>query len=216
MRDLGQPKVLQMAVLAALGSALASCPRLILWPAARYPLWYYETLMFLGGTVLWAFVFAWSEKYSQRPVFAWRVPWWEFLLVTALGTVVAAVEHLRVDPVLRTRIPEDFPASTQQWAAMVLFSLAFTTLFLVFAPFAWLVRLFRKVRVAAVLTVVFGLFVFWMKNENATSQLEPHLLRYLFVSRLISGAISVWLYLRGGALLVWWWQLLVQSRLLLG
>ena len=216
MRDLGQPKVLKMAVLAALGSALACFPRLILWPAARYPLWYYETLMFLGGTVLWAFVFAWSEKYSKRPVFAWRVPRWEFLLVSAAGVIAAAAEHLRVDPILKLHIPEDFPASAQQWAAMVLFSLAFTTLFLVFAPFAWLVRLFRNVSVAALLTVVFGVFVFWVKNENASAPLEPNLLRYLLSARLISGAISMWLYLRGGVLLVWWWELLLQSRLLLG
>jgi hypothetical protein len=28
-------------------------------------------------------------------------------------------------------------------------------------------------------------------------------------------ALSVYLYLRGGALLVWWWELLCQSRHLL-
>jgi hypothetical protein len=99
---------------------------------------------------------------------------------------------------------------------MVLFGLAFTTLFLVFAPFAWLIRLFRKVSIAAVLTVIFGLFVFWVKNENSRSPLEPNLLRYLMFSRLISGAISMGLYLRGGVLLVWWWELLLQSRLLFG
>lgn len=216
MRDLGQPKVLKMAMLAAFGSALACYPRLALWPAAPYPLWFYEALLFLGGTVLWAFVFAWSEKYSKRPVLTWRVPWWGFLLVTAAGIIAAAAQHLEVDPILKQRIPADFPASAQQWAAMVLFSLAFTTLFLVFAPFAWLVRLFRNVGVAAGLTVVFGVFVFWVKNENASSPVEPHLFRYLLAARLISGVISMWLYLRGGAPLVWWWEVLVQSRLLFG
>jgi len=216
MRDLGQPKVLKQAGLAALGSAISCYPRLALWPDAPYPVWYYEALLFLGGMVLWAFVFAWTEKYSRKPVFGWRIPWWEFVLVTIAGVAAAAAQHVAIDPVLKARIPGDFPATAQQWAAMVLFSLGFTKLFLVFAPFAWLVRLFRAPRVAAALTVVFGVFVFWIKNEQASSPLPPDLFYRLLAARLVSQAILVWLYLRAGALLVWWWDLLIYSRLLFG
>jgi hypothetical protein len=214
MRDLGKPHVLQKAGLAALGSALACYPRLVLWPASQYPLWYYEALLFLGGMVLWAFVFAWSEKYSHRPVFTLRIPWWEFLLVTAAGVGASAAQHLAVDPVWKLYVPEDFPASATQWAAMVLFSLAFTKLFLVFAPFAWLVRLFRQPGIAAALTMVFAIFVVWVKNQQSSSPLPPDLLYRLLAARLISQAVSVGLYLRSGVLLVWWWDLLVSSRLL--
>src|SRR3954471_13799836 len=115
MRDLGKPDVLKKAGFAALGSALACFPRLVLWPASRYPIWYYEALLFLGGMVLWAFVFAWSEKYSHRPVFRWRIPWWEFLLVTAAGVGASAAQRLTVDPVWKSYISEDFPASATQW-----------------------------------------------------------------------------------------------------
>jgi len=216
MRDLGQPDVLKKAGLAALGSAIVCYPRLVLWPGAPYPIWFYEALLFLGGIVLWAFVFAWTEKYSQRPVFAWRIPWWEFAVVTAAGVGASVAQHVAIDPVLKTHIPGDFPATAQQWAAMVLFSLTFTKLFLVFAPFAWLVRLFREPRVAAVLTVIFGAFVFWIQNAQTSSPLPPGLFYRLLASKLVYEAILVWLYLRGGALLVWWWDLLIYSRLLFG
>src|SRR2546421_126926 len=53
MRDLAQPRVLKAAASAAFVSALASYPRLALWPNRVYPLWYLEALLFLGGTVLW-------------------------------------------------------------------------------------------------------------------------------------------------------------------
>jgi len=37
----------------------------------------------------------------------------------------------------------------------------------------------------------------------------------LLAVRGVAEALSVYLYLRGGALLVWWWDLLLQSRHLL-
>jgi hypothetical protein len=47
----------------------------------------------------------------------------------------------------------------EQWLAMTLFSLGLKQLFVVFAPFAWLIRLFGKKEPAFILTVVFGLIV---------------------------------------------------------
>jgi hypothetical protein len=67
-----------------------------------------------------------------------------------------------------------------------------------------------------VLTVVFGVFVFWIKNEQTSSPLPPDLFYRLLAARVVSEAILVWLYLRGGVLLVLWWDLLIYSRLLFG
>jgi hypothetical protein len=47
----------------------------------------------------------------------------------------------------------------KQWLAMTLFSLGLKQLFLVFAPFAWLIRLFGKKEPAFILTLVFSLAV---------------------------------------------------------
>jgi hypothetical protein len=43
---------------------------------------------------------------------------------------------------------------------------------------------------------------------------EPFFLG-LLVIRGVAPALSVYFYLRGGVLLVWWWELLFQSRHLL-
>jgi hypothetical protein len=43
---------------------------------------------------------------------------------------------------------------------------------------------------------------------------EPFFLGLLAI-RGAAQALSVYLYLRGGVLLVWWWELLLQSRHLL-
>jgi hypothetical protein len=65
-------------MIAAAISALVCYPRLSLWANRVYPLWYLEAVLLLGGTVLWAFVFAWHTKYTGRPVFNWKCepgPW---------------------------------------------------------------------------------------------------------------------------------------------
>jgi hypothetical protein len=119
---------------------------------------------------------------------------------------------LRGDPTLRARTPADYPTNVQQWVAMTLFSLAFTQLFLVFAPFAWLVRLFRRKETAWLMTVLFGLFVLGVKNRAPSVPMPPMLFLGLLVFRIIAGFLSVYFFLRGGILLVWWWTLLLQSR----
>src|SRR5215471_15793724 len=133
MRSLAQPGVLRGAIIAASISALACYPRLSLWASRVYPLWYLEAVLLLGGTVLWAFVFAWHTQYTGRQVFNWKpepTPW---MVATVAGVAAAWVLHAFADPVLRARNPEEYPASLGQWLAMTLFSLAFTQLFLVFS-----------------------------------------------------------------------------------
>jgi hypothetical protein len=212
VRALGQPQVIKSAAVAALFTSVACYPRLAQAPQLHYPTWYLEALVFLGGTVLWAFVFAWHTKYSGQPVFKLSIAPWPWTLATALGIVTAMLLTLLLDPALRVRTPEDYPATVQQWTATMLFSLGFTQLFLVFAPFAWLLRLFQRVEPALVLTVLFGLFVFAVKNRAAPVPVPPLMLVGLLVFRVAAGFLSVYFFLRGGVLLVWWWALLIHSR----
>ena len=215
MRSLARAEVIKSAMVAAGISAVLCAPRLLLWPERKYPLWYLEALLFLGGTVLWAFVFAWHTQYSGRPVFVLKVEKGLVAGVTVAGIVAALLFTMLVDPVMRARTPEDYPTNADEWISRVLFSLAFTQLFLVFAPVAWLMRLFRNKTIAVVLTVVFGLFVMMIKNTKAPNPLPTNLFLILLTLRAASGLLSLYFYLRGGAMLVWWWVLLIHSRHLL-
>ncbi len=214
MRALGRPEVVKSSAVAAFCTAVASFPRLTTAPQLRYPLWYLEALLFLGGMVLWAFVFAWHAQYSHRPVFVLRADPWPWAAATLAGLACASVLSGWLDPALRLRSPQDYPRDFSEWVAMTLFGLGFTQLFLVFAPFAWLLRLFRRIAPAALLTVLFGVFVFALKNRHSPP-MAPQLLLALLAFRVIAGGLAVYLFLRGGVFLVWWWALLLQCRHLL-
>lgn len=215
MRSLGRPEVLKSAAAAAFLTALVCYPRLRLAPKLAYPIWYLEAMLFLGSIVLWAFVFAWHTQYSNQPVVTLRVPWASFGWATASGLALAGLLRLWVDPMLRARTPEEYPLTIQQWAANTLFSLAFTQLFLVFAPFAWVLRLVRRQSLAIILTVLFGVYVLVVKNYGSPTPMSNELWLALLLVRLIVSLCSVLLFLRGGLLLVWWWALLLQTRHLL-
>lgn len=212
MRSLAQPDVLKSAATAALLSALACYPRFFLWLKRPYALWYLEAVLFLCGIVLWAFVFGWHTKYTGRPVFTWKVGVAPFVSATLAGVAIALLFHARLDPALRLRTPEDYPCTPGQWLALTLFSMAFTQLYLVFAAFAWFVRLFQNLSAATVLTVLFGLFVLVIKAHASPTPMPTPLLVALLAARVGLGALTVYFYLRGGVLLAWWWGLLLQSR----
>ena len=137
-------------------------------------------------------------------------------LATITGLAAALFWHFALDPWLRVKVPEDYPTTIEQWLAMTLFSLGLKQLFVVFAPFAWLIRLFGKKEPAFILTVMFALAVVVIREYRSPSPLvaEPFFLGLLAVRGTVE-ALSVYLYLRGGVLLVWWWELLLQSRHLL-
>jgi hypothetical protein len=120
-----------------------------------------------------------------------------------------------LDPVLRLRTPEDYPVNLTQWIAMTLFTLAFSQLFLVFAPFAWLIRLFQHRGMAMVLTVLFGVFVLLVKMRSFAVPYSPWLVLALVLVRVGLGFMAVYFYLRGGVVLVWWLGLLIEARHLL-
>jgi hypothetical protein len=174
-----------------------------------------EAIIFLGSIVLWSFVFAWHTQYTNGPVFTLKLELGPFITVTLAGIVVAMVFHLFLDPSLRPKIPEDYPVDLKQWLAMALFSLAFSQLFLVFAPFAWLVRLFQNRWVATWLTVLFGVVVLVIKTGSSPTPIPPPLFAALLAVRIVTGFLSVSFYLRGGVVLTWWWGLLLEARQLL-
>ena len=216
MRRLIQPAVSQHAAIAALATALLCYPRFVLWNQRTHPLWYLEAVTFCGGFVLWAFIFAWHTQYTKRPVFVYRIPWHDWATATAAGILTASALFFFLDPALRQTTPEDYPTHELQWAAMTLFSLALNQLFLVFAPFAWLVRLFGRTSVAMILTIVFGVIVLVLKTHMSPAPFPATLLTTLLGTRLLLSLLSVSFYLRGGVLLTSWSALLVQARLLPG
>ena len=204
-----------MAVIAALASASACYPRLSLWQNRTDTVWSLEFVIFFCSIVLWGFVFAWHTQYTRRPVFTLKIEPRLFVVVTLVGIVGVAVFHRWLDPSLRSKMPEDYPADMEHWFAFLLFSLAFNQLFLLFAPFAWLMRLCKNRWVATSLTVLFGICVLAMKIGKLSTPLPPFLLAGVLAGRIVMGFLAVWFYLRGGVLLIWWWTLLFESRQLL-
>ena len=215
MRHLFQPRVLNLAVIAALASSLACYPRLSLWLNRSAPVWYLEGAIFLCSIVLWGFVFAWHTQYTRRPVFILKPESAPFITATVVAIVAATLSSLLLDPLLRSKIPEDYPADLEHWFAFVLFSLALNQLFQLFAPFDWLMRLFKNRWLATNLTVLFGVLLLVMRIQSLQVQLPPLLFTTLLAGKVIMGFLAVAFYLRGGVLLVWWWTFLFEARHLL-
>src|SRR5208282_2792196 len=108
MRSFTQPRVLKLAGIAALASALAGYPRMSLWLNRPAPIWYLEPMLFLCAIVLWGFVFAWHTQYTNRPVFVFKLEPGSFIAVTLVGIIAAVVFYLFLDPSLRPQIPEEY------------------------------------------------------------------------------------------------------------
>ena len=183
-----------------------------MWSNPAYPVWYLEAVLLLGGFVLWAFVFAWHTKYSGRPVFNFPLELKPFVVISAVGILGAFLLHQFVDPTFRARTPEDYPANFEQWLAMTLFTLAFNQLFLVFAPFAWALRLFKGSWTAILFTVLFGVFVAVIKTRSSSTSVTDSLFCLIVIVRAAVSFLSVWFYSRHGIVLTWWWGFLLQTR----
>src|SRR6266699_2258970 len=100
MQALGKPEVLRSAIIAAAASSVACYPRLLTAPELKYPIWYLEGILFLGGIVLWAFVFAWHTACSQRPIFTSKVDVLGLGAATITGILGAACLHVFMDPAM--------------------------------------------------------------------------------------------------------------------
>ena len=93
--------------------------------------------------------------------------------------------------------------------------LAFNQLFLIFAPFDWLMRLSKNRWVAASLTGLLGAALLAMKFHTLSASIAAPLLVVMLAARIVAGFFVVWLYLRGGVGLVCWWAFLLECRHLL-
>jgi len=215
MRRLAQPQVMTSAAIAAVCSAVLSLPRLLLWDKRPFSVWYPEAIILFCGFVLWAFVFAWHTEYTHRPVFTSRIKPVLFITATLVGILAGLAQHWIPAPFPRARTPKVYPADLQHWIATTLFTLAFAQLFLLYAPFAWAVRLFHNEQAALWFTVVLSILVVILKNNSSPSPLPHSMLLELLTIRIASTYFAVWFYLRGGIFLVWWLALLVEARHLL-
>jgi len=214
VRAFSQPVVLKNAALAALLTSLASLPQVILWEKRQAPVWYLVAALLLATFVLWAFVFAWHNQYTERnPFTVSRRPQLWFA-ATAGGILGAVVAQVLTDPKLRAVVPEDFPTDLKSWLASASFTLFFTHLFLIFAPVAFFARLIRKREAVILLTVLFNAFVVLLKATEVP--LPPDLAMQMLVMRIIAVAVSVYFYLEGGIWMLWWMGLLIQARHLPG
>jgi len=216
MRRLAQPNVVTASAIAAALTAAVSIPRMLLWAKRPLPLWYVEATIFLGGFILWAFVFGWHTEYTRRPLFTLKIKPAIFAGATLAGILAALVLHFFLDPSLRITTPEDYPADFAHWVASTLFALAFTELFLLFAPFAWSMRLFRHEQIALWLTVAFNVFLLILKTRASPKPFPHTLFIDLLALRIVMGYFNVWFYLRGGIFLAWWLGFLIEARHLLG
>jgi hypothetical protein len=214
VRDLTRPGVIKITVCAALATALLCLPRLSLWSNRGYPIWYLDGVIFIVGFVLWGFVFAWHTKYTGQPVFTLNISARGYAFVTLAGIGVAVALRLFLDPLAKQAMPEDYPVNLEQWLARCLFALSLDQLFLVFAPVAWLMRLFKSRKIAFVLTVLLGLVVLIFKIQHLHTPITPTLFSALFIARLIAGILSVGIYLRGGGLLTLWLRFVVELHFL--
>lgn len=207
--------MLTAAVTAALASCVAGYPRLAQWTLRQHAIWFLVTVMFVCAWVLWAFVFAWQTRYLRCPVVVKKLDLKAFWSVTIMGVIIGAIFHFCFDPAVKSRMPDAFPLTLGQWAAMTLFVLAFQQLFLVFAPLAFFSRILRNGRLAVILTVFFGGLIVIIKAQPAMAAMPWMMSSGFLLIRMLAGLLSIYFYLRGGIVLACWWGLLLQSRLLL-
>lgn len=212
MRSLAEPRVLLRASFAGALTALACYPRLAHWTHRNDDVWFLVAVVAWAGFVMWAAVFAWHERHGGPEVFPKAIPVRLWLTALALGTGGAVISFFWGDPLLRQLAPTDFPKNPGEWVEHLLFNLALEQLFLCFAPFAFFVRLLPGVKPAAVATVVFALLVFGLKLRGLAHDLVPALVAGLVSFRALHSAVTVWLYLRGGAWLVWLFAITLQAR----
>jgi len=188
---------------------------MILWDKRPFSVWYPEAIIFFCGFVLWAFVFAWHTEYTRKPLFTFRIRPLLFAGATFAGILAALGMHWLLDPTLRARTPQDYPADFLHWLAQTLFTLSLVELLLLFAPFAWAMRLFRNQTVATWVTVAFGVLVLGLRSNSSPTPLPALLILVLAILRIGSAFFSVWFYLRGGMFLAWWLAFLIEARHLL-
>jgi hypothetical protein len=206
--------VLIKAGVAGLVTAVLCYPRLALWMERPRALPLLVSTMLWCTCVLWGFVFAWHERYSGKRIFpaGFDVKTWAG--ATAAGLLWSALLYWVVDPQLRPITPEDYAADWNALAAKTLFRLSFEPLFFCFAPFAFFIRLMRKPERAVAMTIIFGLFVLYLRLTQSKTVPPFYLMVELVAMLAVTRFVSLYFYIKGGAPAVWWLTLLSQARLM--
>jgi hypothetical protein len=212
MRSLAQPRVLLGASYAAVATTVLCYPRLAMWLDRPYATMFLCAMVLWTTFVLWAFVLAWQPEYAHRPVFNFACPGWIWATAAAYGILGAFALHFLMDPQLRVTTPRDYPADWHAWIAMTLFTLAMDPLFLCFAPYAFFMRLLRKPDASLALTVMFGLFVQYLKMNSSRPLPSLSLIVGLALVHVVGGFASVYFYVKGGVLPVWAAIFLLELR----
>jgi hypothetical protein len=216
MDALVRQDTIRSAAIAAAITTLLGYPRLALWAERPNALWFLGIMLLLVSFILWSFVFAWYPQYLGRA--ALQAPRSTRLwILTGLGGIAGGLVLLvAIDPTLRAERPADYPATIPAWFASVLFNLAFSQLFLCYAPVAFFLRLFRRPAAAVGLTVLFGLGLLAAQLNATGIELNPGFVLGLYLLRALFGAIPALLFLRGGLFPAATWTLLLECRLLPG
>lgn len=198
---------------AASVSALACYPRLALWTDRPNALWFTWSILLLSSFILWSFVFAWYPSSLGLPVI--RKPRARVWFLTAIaGPVSALVLLIIVDPTLRGIRPTDYPTSPTTWLAAALFNLAFSQLFVCYAPLAFFLRLTRHPTTTVAFTVLFGLALLTAQIHSSNIEISAGFALTLFSIRALFGTLSAIIFLRGGLLPAATWSLILDVRLL--
>jgi hypothetical protein len=76
-------------------------------------------------------------------------------------------------------------------------------------------RLIRNEQVATWMTVALGVVVLIMRINSSPVSVPPLLIVELLILRIAGFYFGIWFYLRGGILIVWWLEFLLEARHLL-
>jgi hypothetical protein len=212
MRHLGRSEVLRAAGIATLLTGSACYPRLSIWDRLEGHVFANLLVLMWCIFVLWAFVFAWHKEYFGQAPIRQDLPVRFWASIGAAGFGAAVLLRLALDPWLRGVAPWNYPESGMEWTAVVLFAVFFGALFLIFAPFAFYIRLTRNARVSSVATVLGATAVMllrYLATADDRSVSTAALLAVVFAGQ---ATVSLTLYLRGGALAVWLFMFLVETR----
>jgi len=212
VRQLGKTEVLRSAGIATLLTGGACYPRLSIWDRLEGQVAANLLVLMWCIFVLWAFVFAWHKEYYQREPIRLDLSWRNWVWIVAAGGLVAVALRVGLDAWLREVAPWNFPESGKEWLAIVLFAVFFGSLFMVFAPFAFFLRLTRRVRVSFGATVLGAVGVMMLRYLLMGSDRSAGALALLVLLFAGQTVLALGLYLRFGALAVWVFLFLVEAR----
>jgi len=203
MRRLADRDVMKKAGVAAVASGVLCLPRLMMWEDRVKAWWLMGAILVWAMFFLWLFVFAWHEHHGGGKVVRWKVEGRIWLVVVVASVLWGVFLAAFVDPSLKAWNPKEFPTDGLDVLARVAFAVSLESLFLLFAPFALMIRLTGKVGAAYGLTLVFVMLVAGLKMISLEYQLSAGWMLALFAMRLLGSGVLLLLYLRKGVLPVW-------------